>query len=186
MWWPDMRLHWTLRPAGVLLIAVWLGGCFQPLYGERSLAGGPGLRQTLAAVDVQQIEAPRGSPEARVAVEIRNALLFELTGGGGSISPTHRLAIRMRTSRQAVIVDADTGRYEAIISGINADYALTELATGKVVVTGTTGSRVSSDIPGQQQRFAQARALREAEDRAARVIAEQIRTRLASFFVAGA
>ena len=39
--------------------------------------------------------------------------------------------------------------------------------------TGRTFSRVSYNIPGQQQRFAGARGLRDAEDRAAKVIAEQ-------------
>jgi len=44
---------------------------------------------------------------------------------------------------------------------------------------------VSYDIPGQQQRFARSRGLRDAEDRAAKVIADNISQRLASFFVAG-
>ncbi len=70
--------------------------------------------------------------------------------------------------------------------GIDATYSLVDLATGKVVLTGQTFARVSYDIPGQQQRFARARGLRDAENRAAKVIAEQIRSRLASFFVAGA
>ena len=54
-----------------------------------------------------------------------------------------------------------------------------------MVIKGQTFSRVSYDIPGQQQRFARARGLRDAENRAAKVIAEQIRSRLASYFVAG-
>ena len=78
-----------------------------------------------------------------------------------------------------------TGRTEAEVTGIDATYILTELATGRVAVTGTTSSRVSSDVPGQQQRFARARAQRDAEDRASKVIADQIRNRLASHFVAG-
>lgn len=171
---------------GGLLLALALGGCFQPLYGERTLGGDPGLRQKLGAVEVQQIPAIKGSAEARLAVELRNALLFELTGGGEAQTASHRLEIKMRTTRQAVIVDITTGRYEAMISGINAEYKMTEIGTGKVVLTGSTFSRASSDIPGQQQRFAQVRALRDAEDRAAKVIAEQIRTRLASYFIAGA
>jgi len=57
--------------------------------------------------------------------------------------------------------------------------------TGKKVVTGQTFSRVSYDIPGQQQRFAGDRGLRDAENRAAKVIAENIRSRLASYFAAG-
>jgi len=68
---------------------------------------------------------------------------------------------------------------------MTATYTLTELATGKIVVTGQTFSRVSYDIPGQQQRYARLRGLRDAEDRAAKVIADNIRNRLASYFIAG-
>jgi LPS-assembly lipoprotein len=52
-------------------------------------------------------------------------------------------------------------------------------------MTGRTFARVSFDIPGQQQRFARARGLRDAEDRASQIIAEHIRSRLASYFVTG-
>jgi LPS-assembly lipoprotein len=69
--------------------------------------------------------------------------------------------------------------------GIDAQYNLIDLATNKSVMTGTTFSRVSYDIPGNLQRFARQRAFRDAEDRAAQEIAENIQTRLASFFVAG-
>jgi len=44
---------------------------------------------------------------------------------------------------------------------------------------------VSYDIPGQLQRFARQRAFRDAEDRAANEVSENIQTRLASFFYAG-
>jgi LPS-assembly lipoprotein len=56
---------------------------------------------------------------------------------------------------------------------------------GKRVATGQTFARVTSDVPGQQQRFARVRAQRDAEERAARVIADHIRLRLASVVVAG-
>ena len=69
--------------------------------------------------------------------------------------------------------------------GIDAQYNLIDLATEKSVMSGSTFSRVSYDVPGQLQRFARARAYRDAEDRAAQEIAENIQTRLASFFVAG-
>ena len=52
-------------------------------------------------------------------------------------------------------------------------------------MTGTTFSRVTYDIPGSYQRFARTRAIRDAEDRAAQEIAENIQTRLASFFSTG-
>lgn len=81
----------ALRVVGALAIAALAGGCFQPLYGEHSLTGGPVLRDQLSAVDVLQIAAPKGSDESRIAVEIRNALLYDFTGGGYAAPPTHRL-----------------------------------------------------------------------------------------------
>jgi LPS-assembly lipoprotein len=44
---------------------------------------------------------------------------------------------------------------------------------------------VSYDVPGQEQRFARLRGLRDAESRAGQVIADNIRSRLASYFAAG-
>ena len=52
-------------------------------------------------------------------------------------------------------------------------------------MTGQTFTRVSYDIPGQQQRFARLRGLRDAESRAAKVIADNIMARLTSYFIAG-
>jgi len=174
-----------VRAFAALAIAALAGGCFQPLYGEHSPTGGPVLREQLSAVDVLQIDAPKGSDESRLAVEIRNALLFDMTGGEAAAPPIHRLKISMSSTRSSIIVDINTSRADIENYGINATYSLTEIATGKVVVTGTTFSRVSYDIPGQQQRFARLRGLRDAESRAAKVIADNIRSRLASYFVAG-
>jgi LPS-assembly lipoprotein len=136
-------------------------------------------------VDVNQISAPNGSPEARVAVEVRNQLLFNLTGGGAAAPPTHRLAIRMTSTRLSVIVDINSGRPDVEDYGLNASYTLTEIKTGKVAFGSETFARVSYDIPGQAQRFARARGLRDAENRAAKLIADNIKARIASYFVAG-
>jgi LPS-assembly lipoprotein len=174
-----------MRFCAVMALAGLTAGCFQPLYATRSVNGGAPLGQALAQVQIDKIPAPNGTPEARIAVEIQNALDFELTGGGGMISPTHRLAIRMTTSRSSITTDVNTGLVLSEITGIDATFTLTELATGKTVLNGRTFSRVSSDYPGQQQRFARVRARIDAEERAAKVIAENVRTRLASFFVAG-
>ncbi len=191
MWWhrPSTVTARAMRAARFALalgIAGLTAGCFQPLYGDRSLSGGPAVGQALRGVDVMPIAAPNGTPEARIAVEIRNSILFDLTGGAGSTSPTHRLQIQMASTRTQVIVDVTTARPDIENYGINATFTLVELATGKPVITGQTFARVSFDIPGQEQRFARARGLRDAENRAAKVIAENIRSRLASFFIAGA
>jgi LPS-assembly lipoprotein len=186
MWWRSRAaLGLGMRLGAVMALAGLTAGCFQPLYATNSISGGAPLGQALAQVQIEKIPAANGTPEARVAVEIQNALDFELTGGGGMISPTHRLEIRMTTSRSSITTDVNTGLVLSEITGIDASFKLVELASGKTVMNSRTFSRVSSDYPGQQQRFARVRARIDAEDRAAKVIAENIRTRLASFFVAG-
>jgi LPS-assembly lipoprotein len=185
MSWPDEQLRRTLRTAAALALAGLLAGCFQPLYGDRSIDGSPSLRDALSAIDIDQIPAPRATDEARLAVEIRNALIFDFTGGGYPAPPTHRLKVNIASTRASIIVDIQTSRPDVENYGINATYSLTEIASGKVVVTGQTFARVSYDVPGQQQRFARQRGLRDAESRAAKVIAENVRSRLASYFIAG-
>jgi LPS-assembly lipoprotein len=170
----------------VMSLAAATGGCFQPLYGDRAPdANESNIKTALSSVDVQQVPAMNGSAEARVAVELRNDLLFALTGGGSPNYPTHRLSIRISSTRLSVIVDVNTSRPDFENYGLNATYELVDLRTGKTVLKDQTFSRVSYDIPGQQQRFARARGLRDAENRATQVLAENIRNRLASFFVAG-
>jgi LPS-assembly lipoprotein len=155
------------------------------MYAEKTVGGGPGLREALSAIKVNQIEAKPGSPEARLAVEVRNELVFELTGGSGIQSPTHELTIHMTTNRTSIIVDLLSQRPDVENVALDAAYTLKDLATGKNVVRSTTFARVSYDIPGSEQRFARIRGLRDAENRAAKQIAEHIRNRLASYFVAG-
>jgi LPS-assembly lipoprotein len=174
---------WRL-PAVICLSAL-AAGCFQPLYGERTLTGEPSLRAALRGIDVAQIDAPGGSALARIAVEVRNALLFDLTGGDSQTPPTHRLVIVLQTSTSSIIVDPSTARPEFEITALNANYRLINVATNKLVMDGAASARVSYDIPGQEQRFLMLRGQRDAQSRAAKVIAEQIRNRLASFLVAG-
>ena len=188
MWWLERRAA-LIRPArlaGALALAALLGGCFEPLYGERSLAGGPGLKARMAAVDVLSIDAPNGSPLARIVTELRNDLIFDFQGGSGGTTPTHSLRIQVSATNQQVIVDITTARADVQQFGINASYSLIEKATGKPVISGTTFSRVSYDNPGQAQRFSNARGQRDAENRAAKQISENIRSRHASYFSAGA
>jgi LPS-assembly lipoprotein len=192
MWWlevPPCRL--VLRLCGIGAACALLAGCFQPLYGEHSFAAtattpdGASVATALSTTDVSQIDARVGSPEARVAVELRNQLLFDLTGGGAVAPPIHRLSIRMNSTRTSVIVDTTSGRPDVEDYGLNATYTLTDIKTGRVLFTSIAIARVSYDIPGEAQRFARARGLRDSENRAAKQIADGIRTRLASYFVAG-
>jgi LPS-assembly lipoprotein len=154
------------------------------MYAEHS-DGTPGLRDKLLGVELPPVDKPNASPEARIGVEIRNALAFKLYGNATGTAPTHRLVLRFTTSRSSLIVDPNTGLPTSENLGIDAQYNLIDIASNKSVMTGTTFSRVTYDMPGSYQRFARTRAIRDGEDRAAQEIAENIQTRLASFFYAG-
>ena len=174
--------------AARLLVVAALGaltaGCFQPMYAAHT-DGTPALREKLMGVDLPPVDKPNGSRDARLGVEIRNALAFKLYGGATGMPPTHKLVIRFNTTRSSLILDPATALPSIENYGIDAQYNLVEIVSGKSVMTGSTFSRVSYDIPGQLQRFARQRAFRDAEDRACAEIAENIQTRLASYFTVG-
>src|SRR3979411_146251 len=182
-----MSLASTRIAARLLIVAALArltAGGFQRMYAEHT-DGSPALREKLMGVELPPVDKPNASRDARIGVEIRNALAFKLYGNATGMPPTHRLVLRFTTSRSSLMIDPTTALPSSENYGIDAQYNLIEIATNKSVMTGNTFSRVSYDIPGQLQRYARARAFRDAEDRAAQEIAENIQTRLASYFVAG-
>lgn len=176
-----------LRIALVLGLGAMNAACFQPLYGSQPLGpAGNSVRDKLAAVEIAQIPAPNGHPESRLAVELRNNLMSEFNNGAEPAAPLYRLQVSgIGSSIQTVIVDVASGRPDTQVSAVNVAYTLTEIATGKIVLSSSTFGRASFDTPGSAQRFAQQRAWLNAEDRAVVMIADNIRNRLASYFVAG-
>jgi LPS-assembly lipoprotein len=178
------RIRIAARCLAVAALAALTAGCFQPMYAEHT-DNTPGLREKLMGVELPPVDKLNASREARIGVEIRNALAFKLYGTASGLPPTHRLVLRFTSTRSSLIVDPITALPTSENYGIDAQYNLIEIASNKSVMTGTTFSRVSYDIPGQLQRFARSRAFRDAEDRAAQEIAENIQTRLAAFFFGG-
>jgi LPS-assembly lipoprotein len=174
----------AVRLLAIVALAALTAGCFQPMYAEHT-DGTPGLRDKLLTVDLPPIDKPNASREARVGVAIRNALAFKLYGNATGAPPLYKLVLKFASSRSSLIVDVNTGLPSTENYGIDVQYNLVEIATDKSVMTGTTFSHLSYDIPGSYQRFARSRAIRDAEDRAAQEVADHIQTRLASFFYAG-
>lgn len=168
-----------------LALAGLTAGCFQPLYGERVTAGGEGVVDKMRSIEVVPVIATASRRRPRVGGEVRNEVIYQLTGGGSPNSTAYQLKISISSTNLQIISDVATARAAVQNYGIEAYYTLTEVGTNKQVVSSSTFSRVSYDIPGQQQRFAGDRGLRDAENRAAKVIAENIRNRLASYFVGG-
>jgi LPS-assembly lipoprotein len=188
MWSLDFIRRWR-RPAGAVLVACALGGqtagCWQPLYGKPPDVNSDSAHDKFLATEIPPIAATHGTPAERIAVGMFNALQFDLHGGAQVSAPTYRLVVDVGTTQFTAVLDPVTGRPNTQIDSVVANYTLTEIATGRVVVTDNCFAHVDFDIPGSQQRFAKQRAQRDAEDRAIQVAAETIRNRLASYFVAG-
>ena len=178
------RTRIAARLMVVAALAALTAGCFQPMYAEHA-DGTPALREKLMGVELPPVDKPNGSRDARLGVEIRNALAFKLYGNATGMPPTHRLVIRFNTGRSSLMVDPNTALPTSENYAIDAQFNLVDIATNKSVMTGSTFSRVTYDMPGSYQRFARSRALRDAEDRACQEIADNIQTRIASYFAAG-
>ena len=187
MWWCKRNAAWR-RAAAVAVVLAAAGltaGCFQPLLGTQPSAATDSVRAKLEQIDVPVILVPKGQPVARIAVALRNSLQYGLNGAAGANAPTYTLKVNVATTQLSVVVDITSGRPDAQVNSVIANYQLIEIATGKTVLADQTFAHVDYDIPGAAQRFAKQRAQRDAEDRATEVVSDAIRNRLASYFVAG-
>src|ERR1700738_150969 len=99
-----VRTRIAARLLAVAALAALTAGWFQPLYAERT-DGTPGLREKLMGVELMRVDKPNASREARVGVEIRNALAFKLYGNATGMPPTHRLGVRFTTRRYSPMGD---------------------------------------------------------------------------------
>src|SRR5439155_24394725 len=95
------------RLVAVAALAALTAGCFQPMYAEHS-DGTPALRDKLMGVELPPVDKPNSSREARLGVEIRNALAFKVYCKPTGMPPTHWLVLRFSTSRSSLMVDPNT------------------------------------------------------------------------------
>ena len=126
-------------------------------------------------VDVAEI---RG----RIGNELRNDLIYELTGGAGNqTGAPYRLTLVANVSSFAPIIDRESGRSVAQMLAFDIEYKLHDVVQDRIVLTERALARVSIDT--SRQLYANLRAQRDAENRAAKVAADQIRARIASYFL---
>lgn len=163
---------------GALLLSVALvSACtVRPLYSNQPLTVGG---QTVATEELASISVK--PVKTRYAQQVRNNLIFGLTHGKGeSSSPVYSLDLGVTESIQSaasIQVTKDQDEPSAGIVTLTADYRLTEVSTGKLVGAGRRSISSSFDRPKQE--FATYRAERDAENRAARELAEILRLTLA-------
>ena len=180
MWWRERKARAALAAAAGALTLV-LGGCYVgPLYGHRAMSTGlaspaaaGGLAAQLASVEVVPIEG-------RVGQQIRNDLIFSLTGGDQPAAPHYRLAIVLAGGPQYPVIDPFTERPVSETIAVDTTFALLPLDSDKAVLRGNAFGRAS--INRNRQRFADLSAEHDAEDRAAQAAANQIFARLAAYF----
>jgi len=164
MWWPR-----PLLAALAVTAALGLAGCgFQPLYG--TTAGGSRLGAVMAGVDVTPIPG-------RVGQRLRNELIFENTGGGAAAAATYKLDIVIRESLINELVQI-SGNAKGEVYQLDATFRLIS-RDGRVVLEGKATSRASFER--FQTIFSNVRAQVDVENRAARTVADTIRTRIAAY-----
>lgn len=156
-----------------ILTATALGGCIRPLYAPTTASTeGASVRATLAAIDVPQI------PD-RLGHTMRNELVFLLEGRDNPPPKKYRLLVATNENVAATVVNSQFQR--ADIGSVNgsANYRLLSLTEpSKVVASGSVTGFASFE--NTTQRFANLRAIREAQQRLAKHLAEQIHLQLAT------
>lgn len=166
------------RAAGIsflLAASLALGGCFRPLYGPT--ASGEKLQDVLAAIEVDKVTTPAG--QERLGHYVRSELIFELDGSGQPKPKRYKLALDTAETIQPVSVDTLTGRADQAMLNGSATFSLRD-ADGRVVFTGT--ARANASYQRDEQRFASVRAARDADIRVARLLADDIKQRIAAHF----
>jgi LPS-assembly lipoprotein len=157
------------RWALVGMFTIGLSGCFQPLYG--GAAGGTDVAAELSAISLAPISE-------RVGYYLTNELTFAFTGGGEKPPTKYRLTVTVHERVTTPLIDTVSGRASSGTLGIDADFKLVSSINSEVVASGTAFTTESYDR--SSQRFANIRAARDAEIRGAKVIADQIKTRIAA------
>jgi LPS-assembly lipoprotein len=141
---------------------------FRPMYGSAAVGGGS---EKLAQVEF-------GTIPGRVGQRIRNELLFQSTGGGYPLPPNYRVEVAIREQIVSTLVRKD-GEAQSQIYNLEAKFQLIRLADKKVVFEGTSFGRAAFER--YNSIFSNVRAREDAENRAARTVALDIRSRLGAF-----
>lgn len=145
-----------------------LSACqFQPLHGDSATRQGGGLDQVGVA-----------SVDNRVAQQVRNRLLFLLNGGFSSVEKTHEANLRVSFNNKLLATVPDEEDNTAGIVTVTVSYELIDLGTGEAIAKGKRQATASYERTGQV--FANNRATRDAENRAAKQVAESLRLAIAN------
>jgi LPS-assembly lipoprotein len=152
-----------------LAAAFGLAACtVQPVYGPAPGGGAVSAALTRIAID---------PVDERVAQVVRNKLIFGLTGGGAVSEPVYRLKLTTSVSEVALGVNpVDSAPSYAVTVAVT--YELSKMGSTDIILRNTDRGTASYDRANQG--FANVRAKIDAENRAAGVVAGNIRIRIAA------
>ena len=172
MWSAEGRRRATLAvPA--LAAALALAGCVaRPLYADMPGSG------TQVSTELSRIAVEPARD--RLNQLLRNELIYAFTGGGEPGSQDYALRIFVTQTDAAVSVEVLSEVPASYLVSLSASFVLSDARTGRTLITGNSSADASYDF--SSQRFANVRAQEDAERRAAKTIAQDIRTRLAAYF----
>jgi LPS-assembly lipoprotein len=170
----SLNLKGFARVAVVAGLALGLSACFRPLYGPT--ASGESLQAVLASIDVPELKWP--DAQARVGHYLRSDLVYLLNGSGSDTPKRYVLNLSLTQNLITPIVDSESGRAQSATIVGSLTYTLTNPDGSIIIAKGVATSQSSYDR--FEQRFATVRAARDAEIRLARVLADQVRTRLSA------
>lgn len=164
-----------LRAAAVAVgSAVLLSACgdsgFRPLYGSAAL-GGANVGEKLAQIEFAPIPG-------RVGQRVRNELVYQATGGGTPPPPVYRLEIAVAESVNSTLVKSD-GNSLSSIYGLDATFRLIRISDRSVVLQGKSFGRASFER--YTSIFSNVRAQEDAENRAAKSVGDELRTRISAY-----
>ncbi|MTI01085.1 hypothetical protein [Roseibium sp. RKSG952] len=167
---------WLL--AGAVLLG--LSGCqVRPLYGSLdSQYSGSTVSADLAAIRVEPINSKYANTDT-VRV-LYNDLVYNFERGAERPEKRYRLEVLVNLISAEVSVEELQDVPAAYATTLTATFVLSELKTNTTLYTGKSFATASYDF--SDQRFANKRASRNAQERAAKVVADDIQARLAGFF----
>jgi LPS-assembly lipoprotein len=170
----SLTLRGVARLGATALMALSLSACLRPLNGPT--ASGASMPEVLASIEVDPALASVG--QERLSQFLRSELVFDLNGSGEPHPKRYKLTIQVAERVSTPLVDAVSGRAVSGTLVAEANYTLTTRDGSRKITDGKATASASYDR--YQQRFANVRASRDAEMRAAKELSEQIRTRLSA------
>lgn len=174
---PGRALRRLAGFAAIVMLSAVTACTVTPLYQSQTAQTGFAAQTAdkLALISIEEVNT-------RQAQQVRNHLIFLLGGGAGQpANPDYVLTLSVASGETGVatvqLPTENDGRPSAGALVVSGSYTLKDVRSQKVIGTGSRSVTAAFDRPRQE--YAVYRARRDAEDRAAREVAEFLRLSIA-------